>query len=150
MSISITDVARRVGVPASTLRYYDRPGLLESSGRSANGYRQYDDRAPDRLRFIARAKELGCTLDEIRLLLSEFDNDCATVQGPLWDVVDRKIVLAQRRIAEMVAFMAQLQEARHALSSVAAAGPCGPGCACVGDVPTSSRPLVQLDDRAIP
>lgn len=52
MSLSITDVARRTGVPTSTLRYYDRIGLLASAGRADNGYRQYDERTLDRLRFI--------------------------------------------------------------------------------------------------
>jgi DNA-binding transcriptional MerR regulator len=59
MRLSITDVVRQTGVPSSTLRYYERVGLLASAHRGSNGYRQYDDRALDRLRFIARAKGLG-------------------------------------------------------------------------------------------
>jgi MerR family copper efflux transcriptional regulator len=120
MSLSITDVARRTGVPTSTLRYYDRLGLLASARRADNGYRQYDKRALDRLRFIARAKELGCSLEEIATLLGAFDEDCGEVQTPLRDLVDGKIAIAQRRVAELVALTAQLQEARHALTTEAA------------------------------
>ena len=134
MSLSITDVARQTGVPSSTLRYYERVGLLDGS-RRPNGYREFDDRALDRLRFIARAKELGCSLDEIAALLDAFDDDCADVQQPLRELVDGKIADAQRRVAELVALTAQLQEARHALSLEARGGPCGPGCACLGDGP---------------
>jgi MerR family copper efflux transcriptional regulator len=81
MSLSITHVARQAGVRTSTLRYYDRLGLLASSDRAANGYRQYDHRALDRLSFIARAKDLGCSLDEIARLLTAFDEDCVDVQA---------------------------------------------------------------------
>jgi DNA-binding transcriptional MerR regulator len=146
MSLSITDVARRTGLATSTLRYYDRLGLLASAGRADNGYRQYDDRALDRLRFIARAKELGCSLDEIATLLSAFDKDCAEVQAPLRELMDAKITTAQRRVAELVAFIAQLQEARQAFSAATTHGPCGPGCACVEPAPTADRPMtvVQL------
>lgn len=141
MSLSITDIARQAGVPTSTLRYYDRLGPLASTGRRENGYRQYDDRAIDRLRFIARAKELGCSLDEISTLLTAFDEDCGEVQTPLRELVDGKIAIAQRRVAALVALTAQLQEARHALSAEASAGPCGPGCACV-DVAPRTQPFL--------
>ena len=152
MSLSITDVARQTGFPTSTLRYYDRLGLLASAGRAGNGYRQYDDRAVDRLRFIARAKDLGCTLDEIASLLTAFDEDCGDVQAPLRELVDGKISIAQRRVTELVALTAQLQEARHALATEAANGPCGPGCACLDGTPgrqagaAPGRTLVQLAD----
>jgi MerR family transcriptional regulator, copper efflux regulator len=146
MSLSITDVARRTGLATSTLRYYDRLGLLASAGRADNGYRQYDDRALDRLRFIARAKGLGCSLDEIATLLTAFDEDCAEVQAPLRELIDGKITTAQRRVAELVAFIAQLQEARQAFSAAETHGPCGPGCACVEPAAAADRPMtvVQL------
>jgi MerR family copper efflux transcriptional regulator len=144
MSLSITDVARAAGVPTSTLRYYDRLGLLASDGRADNGYRRYDDRALDRLRFIGRAKELGCTLDEIGALLTAFDDDCGDVQLALRELVDDKIRLAQNRVAELVAFTAQLQETRHALAADPASGPCGPGCACVDSATPSGRLLTVV------
>ena len=134
MALSITEVVRQTGVPSSTLRYYERLGLLPGTRRSANGYRQFDDRALDRLRFIARAKELGCSLEEIASLLTAFDEDCADVQGPLRALVDAKITDSQRRVAELVALTAQLQQARHALSTAATTGPCGPGCVCLDPV----------------
>jgi MerR family copper efflux transcriptional regulator len=151
MSLSITDVARRTGVPTSTLRYYDRLGLLASSGRADNGYRKYDERSLDRLRFIARAKELSCSLEEIASLLGAFDEDCGEVQAPLRAIVDGKIATAQRRVTDLVALMAQLQQARHALTAEAAQGPCRPGCACGDEAPPpAGRPLtmVQLTGSA--
>ena len=153
MALSITEIARDAGLPTSTLRYYDRLGLLTSVGRADNGYRQYDDRALDRLRFIARAKDLGCSLKEITSLLTAFDEDCGDVQGTLRDLVDGKIAIAQRRVVEMVALTAQLQQARHALGATSPSGPCGPGCACLEATHQSSQslPVVQLSesDQAI-
>jgi DNA-binding transcriptional MerR regulator len=131
MSLSITAVVRQTGIPSSTLRYYERLGLLPDAGRAANGYRQFDDRAVERLRFITRAKELGCSLEEIASLLTAFDEDCGDVQGSLRDLLEMKITDAQRRVAELVALTAQLQQARHALSGAANQGPCRPGCACL-------------------
>jgi DNA-binding transcriptional MerR regulator len=151
MSLSITEVARAAGVPSSTLRYYDRLGLLASEGRADNGYRRYGDRALDRLRFIGRAKELGSSLDEIAALLTAFDDDCSHVQVSLRELVDDKIRLAQNRVSELVAFTAQLQEARHALAAEPASGPCGPGCACIdsasppGSVLTIAPPSFESD-----
>jgi DNA-binding transcriptional MerR regulator len=142
MSLSITDVARRTGVPSSTLRYYERVGLLAGT-RRANGYREFDERALDRLRFIHRAKELGCSLEEIATLLDAFDDDCADVQTPLRELVDTKIADAQRRVVALVALTSQLQEARHALSVAASSGPCGPGCACLAGA-VAAAPLIVV------
>lgn len=60
----IKDVADRSGFSAVTLRYDEQIGLLPESARTAAGYRLYDDDALERLAFIARAKQLGCSLDE--------------------------------------------------------------------------------------
>jgi DNA-binding transcriptional MerR regulator len=149
MSLSITDVARQTGLPSSTLRYYERVGLLTGSRRS-NGYREFDERALDRLRFIARAKELGCSLEEIATLLVAFDDDCADVQEPLRTLVDGKIADAQRRVAELVALTAQLQEARHALSVEARGGPCGPDCACLADASATPPMTVVPLSSSVP
>lgn len=47
------------------MRYYERIGLLPQSTRTPAGYRTYDQRTVERLAFIARAKQLGCTLEEV-------------------------------------------------------------------------------------
>ncbi len=70
MSITDTvkDTAARVGLPARTLRYYDRIGLVRAP-RNASGYRVYGPEEEGRLRFVCRAKTLGLSLEEIRELL---------------------------------------------------------------------------------
>jgi len=139
-ALSIGDVSRRSGFSPDTLRYYERLGLIERPARTPAGRRAYDRRALERLQFIARAKELDCSLDEIRSLVTAFDQECADVAGQLSSLVDTKITVSQQRVAAMVAFTAQLQEFRQALRADPADGPCGPDCACSGATVERDRP----------
>ena len=63
--LKIKEVADATGFTAATLRYYEQIGLLPQSTGTPAGYRTYDERTLERLAFIARAKQLGCTLEEI-------------------------------------------------------------------------------------
>lgn len=67
--LRIGDLATRAGVSADTLRYYERRGLLQPSGRRASGYREYPPEAEDVVRFIKHAQALGFTLAEVEELL---------------------------------------------------------------------------------
>jgi DNA-binding transcriptional MerR regulator len=65
----IADVARRSGVPASTLRFYEEKGLIVSVGR--RGLRRlFDADVFDRLALIALARVAGFTLEEIALMFA--------------------------------------------------------------------------------
>jgi MerR family copper efflux transcriptional regulator len=134
----IADVAQRSGFSAATLRYYEGVGLLAPSGRTEAGYRLYDDTSLDRLRFIARAKQLGCSLDEIRDLATVWDGgECGPVQDRLRTRVEAKVTETHGRIAELTTFAADLQRAVATLGSHRPDGPCDDACGCVGstDVP---------------
>lgn len=67
----VREVARVAGVSVRTLHYYDEIGLLVPSGRSAAGYRLYDDGDLLRLQQILIGRELGLTLEEIRKSLDD-------------------------------------------------------------------------------
>lgn len=69
MGMKIGSVAEAAGVAVSTVRYYERRGLLAEPPRTESGYRQYDASAIDRIRFVRQAQELGFTLEEIEELL---------------------------------------------------------------------------------
>lgn len=66
---SVNEVTKLSGVSRRTLRYYDEIGLLPPSAIKESGYRQYDDESLLRLWHILFYKELGLSLDEIRVLL---------------------------------------------------------------------------------
>ena len=71
----ISDAAAASGCHLETIRYYERVGLLPSPERTASGYRAYTPGDIDRLRFIARGRGLGFSLEEIRSLLQLSDSD---------------------------------------------------------------------------
>ena len=80
----IKEVAERSGFSAPTLRYYEEIGLLPEPARTAAGYRIYDETTVERLAFIARAKQLGCSLEEIADLTMAWDGGrCGPVQDRL-------------------------------------------------------------------
>ncbi|KQS64299.1 MerR family transcriptional regulator [Modestobacter sp. Leaf380] len=60
----ISEVARRSGVPATALRYYETLGLI-TAARAGNGYRDFDEDVLTRLDLIEASKELGLPLQTI-------------------------------------------------------------------------------------
>lgn len=70
MSMTIGKVAEAAGVEVSTLRYYERRGILREPPRTESGYRQYDETVVDRIRFVRQAQDLGFTLEEVEELLA--------------------------------------------------------------------------------
>jgi MerR family transcriptional regulator, copper efflux regulator len=129
---TIGEAAERSGFTASALRYYEGVGLVVPSARTGAGYRLYDDGSLARLGFIARAKQLGCTLEEITDLVGIWDGErCGPVQKRFHDLVTAKLAAAQCQIAELTALSEQLHQAAAQLAGPAIDGPCSDGCACV-------------------
>ncbi|HYL98632.1 MAG TPA: helix-turn-helix domain-containing protein [Blastocatellia bacterium] len=67
--LDITEVARRSGVPASTLRFYEEKGLIASIGRRGL-HRQFGAGVLERLALIAVGRAAGFSLDEIALMFA--------------------------------------------------------------------------------
>lgn len=99
---TIGELAKVVDVPTSTLRYYERAGILRPSGRSAGNYRVYSEAEVERLRFIRAAQATGFTLDDIKALLRP--SACAKVQG-----------LIEQRLEQVAARMAELRRVQRVL-----------------------------------
>ena len=70
-ALSISEVASRVGVRPSAIRYYERIGLLPPAFRMS-GQRRYDIAILYRIAIIQRARQLGFTLEEVRQLFFGF------------------------------------------------------------------------------
>ena len=73
--MNIGEAARRSGVTAKMLRYYEQSGLIPEVARTDAGYRSYTDADVHRLRFVRRARDLGFTVREISELLSLWRDD---------------------------------------------------------------------------
>ena len=104
--MTIGQVAAAVGVAATTLRFYEREGILAPALRSKSGYRLYDESAVERLAFIRSAQAVGFTLEDIRALLQlDARVSCKDVQSVI-----------ERRLADVNARLADLRRVRGALS----------------------------------
>jgi DNA-binding transcriptional MerR regulator len=68
------EVARATGVSTSTLRHYERLGLLTGIHRTPAGYRKYSATAVDRVLLIRRALVVGFSLGDVRRILNVRDN----------------------------------------------------------------------------
>lgn len=135
----IAEVARRSGFTPATLRYYEDIGLVAPTARTGAGYRLYDEASLERLRFIARAKQLGCSLDEVAELAAAWDGGrCAHVQERLRSVVAAKIGDARHQIAELTSLTADLRSAAATLSAAPVDGPCDDTCACTTPSPVAT------------
>ena len=105
---TIGGLARVAGVPTSTVRYYERRGLLKSEARSRGNYRLYGTTALERLRFVRSAQAAGFTLSDITLLLKFRDGDpapCREVQG----LITKRLARVATEIDELQGVQTMLQ-----------------------------------------
>lgn len=104
----IGEAARRSGVKAPTIRYYEQIGLLSAPPRSEGNRRQYGDGDLRRLVFIRHARELGFEIDAIRALLALQDRPDQSCEAA--DLIARaRLVEVKQRIASLTALKAELE-----------------------------------------
>ena len=140
----ISHLAEQASVPVSTVRYYERIGLLGPPSRSAAGYRDYDDEASTRLRFIAQSRRLGLTCDQVAELLPVWAGvDCRSAHARVSRLIDDKHAEIAARIAELNAYAAQLDEAKAALESSPPPQVCCDDLTCC--VPSGAVESVPVD-----
>lgn len=137
MRYRIAEAAGLVGVPATTLRYYEDIGLIARPARGGNGYRSYDDADLARLRFITATKNLGIPLPDVAELVRAYDvEDCSSVAHQVVEMVALRLAETQTRVGELVALAAQLQGVSARLAEAPTAGPCGAECPCATAAPS--------------
>lgn len=150
---TIGETARRSGFSASALRFYEQIGLVDPSGRTPRGYRLYDDDSLTRLAFVARAKQLGCSLEEINDLAGIWDGQrCGPVQRRFHELITDKIRAADAQVRELTAFTTQLRASADRLSGEPVDGPCGSDCACLAaelEAPESESATVNAGRRTM-
>jgi len=107
--MNISQVAKRAGLPAKTIRYYEDIGLV-SPARGDNGYRSFSDTDMHKLTFLSRARALGFTIEDCRRLLA------------LWEDQDRASAevraLAQDHLTRIEAKIADLAAMRDTLNTL--------------------------------
>jgi MerR family transcriptional regulator, mercuric resistance operon regulatory protein len=111
--LPIGTLAKRTGLTAEGIRFYERAGILRPPARTAGQHRLYSRADLRRLSFIRRARELGFSLDEVRALLGFADNagdhTCAEAHH-----------LATKHLDDVRAKMADLRKMEKALRNMVA------------------------------
>lgn len=125
--MNIGQAAKASGLPAKTIRYYEDIDLLVAP-RAANGYRRYGEREVHKLRFVARARGLGFSIDECRSLLSLYEDDHRASA----DVKQ----LAEQRMRDIDHKIAELQGLRETLAALVGSchGDDRPDCPILADL----------------
>ena len=118
-------------MPTSTVRYYERVGLLEAPERTESGYRDYHDDAAARLLFIARARKMGLSCDQITDLLPIWGGaNCGAAHARVSGLITEKKAEIAERIAELESFSAQLDVVRTALEAAPPPDACRTDLSC--------------------
>lgn len=133
--MNISEAARKSGLSAKTIRYYEDIELIAPASRGVNGYRQYDGRAVEELHFLARAREVGFDLQECRQLL-ELQRDNNRQSRHARELVLEKHGQLQTRIDQLQAMQLVLQEMASRCH-----GDEGPECAILEDLAGTAQEL---------
>jgi Hg(II)-responsive transcriptional regulator len=123
MNLTVGTLAKRAGVGAQTVRFYEREGLLAAALRTSSGYRVYGDDAVGRLRFIRRAQDLGFTLKEIRELLALQKTEGANCDD-VRNAAAAKLDMIEAKIADLARMKTTLAGLVQSCTG------CGPISAC--------------------
>ena len=124
----IGELARRSGVPAKTLRFYEQVGVLAPPQRTDGGYRNYDEDAVDRLSFIRSAQAAGLTLVEIRQIIT-IRHDGAAPCTHVAELLGAKAEAVASQIEELERLQRQLQRL-HDQAIAMDPGSCDPRTVC--------------------
>ncbi|WP_438357113.1 Cu(I)-responsive transcriptional regulator [Kiloniella majae] len=131
--MKIGQVAEVSGLPAKTIRYYESIGLIEPAGRNSSGYRAYQEKDIETLKFIQRARSLGFSINEVSALLTLWhDRNRASSQVK---------ALAKQHVADMDRKISELQSMKDTLSNLIekCQGDHRPDCPILNDFAKTDR-----------
>ena len=107
-ALRIGEAARRTGVSAANIRYYEKEGLLAAALREDNDYRLYSEEDLHRLRFIRMCRAMDMSLEEVRSLMAldgHNPSDCEAASR----TVEAHLEHVRQRLRELYALERTLQ-----------------------------------------
>jgi MerR family copper efflux transcriptional regulator len=125
--MTIGKLSKATGATIDTIRFYERAGLLPKPARTASGYRKYSREDELRLGFVARARHLGFSLDEVGEMLR--------LRTSRTGGVARARTLAQKKLALVESKFGELERLRAALKALVGA--------CPGDGAPEACPILN-------
>ncbi|MEN9844397.1 MAG: hypothetical protein RLZZ612_2226 [Pseudomonadota bacterium] len=106
--MQIKTLARRTGVDAQTIRFYEKEGLLPAPARHDNGYRDYDDAHLERLAFIRHCRALDLPLADVRQLLAVLDDTPLSECDNVEHLLEAHLARVRARLVSLHALEQQL------------------------------------------
>ena len=125
--MNIKEAGVEAGLPAKTIRYYEEVGLVRPL-RDTNGYRIFRETDVHKLGFLARARALGFTIEDCRVLLSLYE-DKSRASADVKAVAQRHLDQISEKIAGLQAMQANLS---HLVTCCA--GDARPDCPILADL----------------
>ena len=108
----IHELAKRTGLTAHTIRFYEKCGLIKGkrdSSVKSNNYFHYDEETVEKLELVGYAKAVGFTLSEIAELLDAWYNKQFGIE--------QKIAILDQKLTSIDAKIAQLQEMKQLIET---------------------------------
>ena len=125
--MNVGAAARRSGLPAKTIRYYEDIGLI-SPLRAANGYRDYSNDDIHRLAFLRRARGLGFSIEDCRQLMALY-RDKSRASHDVREIARNHVTAIDEKVRELESMRATLQSLIHACH-----GDHRPDCPILADI----------------
>ncbi|MEM7346809.1 MAG: MerR family transcriptional regulator [Chloroflexota bacterium] len=105
--LTIGQLAKQMGVRTSTLRYYEKEGLITPDGRSESGYRLYKPEATQTIQLIQRAQRVGFSLADIKALLASWESGDLSNQK-LIETAEARFLALERQVTKMLVLRREL------------------------------------------
>jgi DNA-binding transcriptional MerR regulator len=118
--MQIAELEQRTGVNRHTLRYYEKAGLLQEVERRGNNYRDYPEKAVERVAMVRQLKALGFSLREIREVLDALRSDSIDCEQGAVLMAEKKAAVDDK-IRELKQVSALLGREQQRLEASAAA-----------------------------
>jgi len=109
---TIGKAAKESGVSVKMIRHYESLGLLKGVPRTASNYRVYGESEVHTLRFIKRARNLGFSIEDIRALLSLWQ-DKRRSSAAVKKIAGAHMAALEQRVAEMQSMLTTLRHLTH-------------------------------------
>ncbi len=106
--MNIGEAAAQTGLPAKTIRYYEEIRLIQPH-RAENGYRSFGEKDLHKLAFLARARALGFSIEDCRVLLALYEDD-ARASSDVKQVAEGHLNRIDQKIADLKAMRETLSE----------------------------------------
>ncbi|WP_350432289.1 MerR family transcriptional regulator [Shewanella sp. H8] len=122
--MQVSELATLLGVTTDTIRFYTRIGLLAPTKSPSNGYKFYRDKEVSRMRFIMSARNLGFSVDEIKVIFSKTDHGesaCTIVK----QLVSQKLAETEILFNETLKLRNKLTQAVNEWENLPALAPTG-------------------------